>query len=68
MLLASSEEAKKAPSAENPVLLLAQGSAFPVESAAVLRSLGYSSDSVVLTSRSWLDRLPVADPVQQLTR
>jgi hypothetical protein len=68
MLLASSEEAKKAPSAENPVLLLAQGSAFPVESAAVLRSLGYSSDSVVVTSRSWLDRLPVADPVQQLTR
>jgi len=68
VLMAGSEEAKTAPSAENPVLLLTQGRAFPIESGEILRALGYGGESVMVASKSWLKRLPLADPVQQLTR
>jgi len=63
-LVAGSENAAAAPSARDPVLLLAQGRAFPIESAEIMRSLGYAGKPVTVAPKPWLDALPIAAPLR----
>jgi hypothetical protein len=62
-LVAASKQAAATPSADNPVLLLAEGRAFPIESAAVLESLGYGGQPVTVAPKAWIDSLPLAEPL-----
>jgi hypothetical protein len=64
-LVAASKTAATAPSATDPVLLLAQGRAFPIESVEIMRALGYTGKPVTVMPKPWLDALPIADPLRE---
>jgi Type VII secretion system ESX-1, transport TM domain B len=65
-LVAASKQAATAPSADDPVILLTEGEAFPIESKTVLESLGYAGQSVTVAPQAWIDSLPLAKPLDQL--
>jgi hypothetical protein len=65
LLVAGSKSAAKAPSADDPVILLTEGQAFPIEAPKILRSLGYADQPITTMPQPWLDSLPLAEPLKK---
>ncbi len=67
LLLAASAAARERPSEQAPVVLVAEGRAYPITSEQVLHGLGYASAQVQVVSAAFAGLAPAAPVLQEIS-